>query len=648
MALLAQSSTSAPTVVAPPVGTRVSVGPRTDLAGRLRLLADLGSLCAGESPAGAGMLAAFTLSGLDAYERKHGRADTLALRVRLARRLVDAVDGAGSAYAIGQQSFAVLARVGRGGSQTIVRACAGALSDDSAGISARPSTMMTPIDMLDPADALSMLLRAGSAAEELAPQALDAVTVSDRLATDHVVNGGDARRSVTVSEARQRLPYTPGHRPGWLPYMRISTRFRLSVLCGVLWVGLSTWLATPWIEQLAQAISLPAAISLIAGLALIPGYLNVQLVSSLLMDHPASIDPDYRYVYPGLTLLVAAYNEQHTIAQTLAYALEQDYPGGLELIVIDDGSGDETAMIAHGFARLDGRLRVLEVAHGGKAAALNAGLRATRTPLVATIDADTLLMPGALRRVVARLLLSPGDTVAVAGSVMVRNSRGGLVSAAQTWDYFLGIASIKRQQALLQGTLVAQGAFSVYDTVALRDAGGWPDRIGEDIVMTWALLKAGGRTTYEPSAVAFTQAPATLRRLARQRRRWARGMIEGLRTYGIALVRGRKTYVHSVIADAMFPYLDFVFTFAFIPGVVLAMTGNFVIVGPMTLAVLPLNALLGSVMYRRQRRSFTEAGLQVRRETVGFVVFFLFYQIFMSPVSVSGYLQEMLHFRRQW
>ena len=101
-------------------------------------------------------------------------------------------------------------------------------------------------------------------------------------------------------------------------------------------------------------------------------------------------------------------------------------------------------------------------------------------------------MPDALRRVVSRMLLSPEDTVAVAGSVMVRNSRESLIAAAQTWDYFLGIGSIKREQALLQGTLVAQGAFSVYDTEALQTSGGWPDCIGEDIVMTWALLARGG------------------------------------------------------------------------------------------------------------------------------------------------------------
>jgi poly-beta-1,6-N-acetyl-D-glucosamine synthase len=450
----------------------------------------------------------------------------------------------------------------------------------------------------------------------------------------------------SLSSARHRGLPRRNPPPRWLPYMRVTTRFRLSVACGVIWMCLSAWLAWPWIDELARTITLPVAILVITGVALIPGYLNFQLITSLLLDHPAPID--FEFDYPPLTLLLAAYNEAQDIAQTIAYALAQNYPGGLTVTVIDDGSSDDTVAIAQCFAHLDRRIRVMQVPHGGKANALNAGLRAARTPLVATIDADTLLMPDALRRIVARMLLSPPDTVAVAGAVMVRNSRSSLITQAQTWDYFLGIGSIKRQQALLQATLVAQGAFSVYETAALRAAGGWPDCIGEDIVMTWAMLERGGRTTYEPSAVAFTEAPTTLRTLARQRRRWARGMIEGLRTYGRTLLRQRLPYVHSVAVDAIFPYLDLSFTFVFIPGLVLAAFGDYAIVGPTTLAVLPLNVVISGIMYRRQRSSFGEAGLRVRQNIVGFFAYLLFYQLLMSPVSVAGYTQELFHAARRW
>ncbi|HWJ50080.1 MAG TPA: glycosyltransferase family 2 protein, partial [Solirubrobacteraceae bacterium] len=602
------------------------VDPDTGLATAARLLADLNQLRTNGTSGDTRLLAAFELAGLDAHERKCGAAATNELLGRLATRLADVVWGAGAAYRIGRGRFAIVARVGRGGSQTIVRSCTVALCDDRAGIRARPLTTVTPIDLINPADALLLIGQvAGNGSSGIAG-AGDTTTTAlldypsndgghytcGRMGNTPSANREDSR-GPTIAEARRSVGPRRNPPPGRLPYLQVSTRFKLSVLFGIVWMGVSAWLAWPWIAQLADSISLPAALALVAGIALIPGYLNVQLVSSLLMDRPAPIDIRADVAFPALTLLVAAYDEQRDIGQTLAYALEQDYPGDLNMILVDDGSRDETANVARSFTRLDERLRLLQVPHGGKARALNAGLRAVRTPLVATIDADTLLMPGALRRIVTRMLLSPPDTVAVAGSVMVRNSRRGLLSAVQTWDYFLGIGSIKRQQALLQATLVAQGAFSVYDTEALRVVGGWPDCIGEDIVMTWALLDRGGRTTFEPSAIAFTTVPETFRHLARQRRRWARGMIEGLRMYGGALVRRRKAFAHSVIADALFPYLDATFTFAFIPGIALAITGNFAIVGPMTLAVLPLNGLLAGIMYRRQRRSLREAGLHVRR-----------------------------------
>jgi biofilm PGA synthesis N-glycosyltransferase PgaC len=257
-------------------------------------------------------------------------------------------------------------------------------------------------------------------------------------------------------------------------------------------------------------------------------------------------------------------------------------------------------------------------------------------------------MPSALQRAIARMLTSPADTVAVAGSVLVRNSRAGALARVQEWDYFLAIASVKRQQALFQGTLVAQGAFSVYRTEAVRAVGGWPDKIGEDIVLTWSLIRRGGRTIFEPTAVAFTDAPTQFGHFVRQRRRWARGMIEGLREHGLFLLRGRRLHVHAVAANCLFPYLDSVYTVAVPIGIALALTGNFLIVGPMTAAVLPISLLIALTMYRRQRAVFRLLGLRIRRNILGFVLYVLAYQLVMSPISVSGYATELVRARRVW
>ena len=169
---------------------------------------------------------------------------------------------------------------------------------------------------------------------------------------------------------------------------------------------------------------------------------------------------------------------------------------------------------------------------------------------------------------------------------------------------------------------------------------------GSHAVRLQATDRAGNSST--PTAVAFTEVPATWVAFARQRRRWARGMIEGLRDHGVGLVRRMDFYSHSVAGNFVFPLLDATFTFAFIPGLVLAATGNFVIVGLTTLLVLPLNALLGSVMFVHQRRVFQSVNLRVRNNRRGWFFYFFFYQFVMSPISLAGYVLETVRARRAW
>ncbi len=350
--------------------------------------------------------------------------------------------------------------------------------------------------------------------------------------------------------------------------------------------------------------------------------------------------------------MVAAFNEESRIAETLEYALVSNYPGKLHLLVADDGSTDETANIVEQLARSNngsGRtVELLRTEHSGKANTLNAALKGVRTDLLATIDADTLLGRQSLTRAADRLLNSPDETEAVAGAVMARNSRVNFLTRLQEWDYELGIASIKRSQAIWQSTLVSQGSFSVYKTKAVKAAGGWPDSIGEDIVLTWSLLASGADIGFEPTALAFTEVPSRFGRLARQRSRWARGMIEGLKAYGFRILRQHRMASHGIVINLLFPWMDLCYTFAFLPGIVLACTGNFAIVGPLTLAVLPLNLLLSGLMLRMQRKVFSEVSLSVRHNPIGFLSYLFLYQPLMSPLAVIGYGQEIFRRPRRW
>jgi len=230
---------------------------------------------------------------------------------------------------------------------------------------------------------------------------------------------------------------------------------------------------------------------------------------------------------------------------------------------------------------------------------------------------------------------------------MVRNSRENFLTRGQEWDYFHGIAAVKRMQGMYHGTLVAQGAFSLYRRSALEEVGGWPECVGEDIVVSWAILEKGHRIGYADSALVFTNVPTTFRQFALQRKRWSRGLMEAFKVHWRLIFRWRMSTLF-IWWNICFLPLDLVYTFVFIPGLILACFGIFYIAGPLTLAVLPLTILWNGVIYRIQGGMYRREGLKVRRNAAGFLFYSLAYSLLMQPVCVWGYVVEILGMRKQW
>ncbi|RDI45538.1 glycosyltransferase family 2 protein [Falsibacillus pallidus] len=430
-------------------------------------------------------------------------------------------------------------------------------------------------------------------------------------------------------------------------YVLVKRKFWASHFFALLWMIISILLATPWLKDLAAIVTFPIAIMIISGISFIPGYLNAFLLMSLLLDR----QPKMKTESPEepVTILIAAHNEEDKIFQTLEYISLQDYEGEIEVYVIDNASTDGTIQeTARAQKELKLSVNRLSEENPGKFHALNHGLQHVKTPYVITVDADTLLHPSSIRYLVARMISCPPDAAAVAGSVLAKNSRENLWTKIQEWDYFLGISSIKRLQGLYQGTLVAQGAYSLYKTAAVKEAGGWPDAIGEDIVLTWRMLERNWKVYYEPLAVSFTEVPSSFKHFVRQRARWARGMIEGLRE--IKPWKQPLIYIKYLTSiNMLMPYLDAVYTFAWIPGLVLAFFGHYWIVGPMTLFVLPLTLISYSILLIYQKYFvFRHLLLNIRKNTIGFILFVIGYQMIMSPVSVYGYVQELFRWKRHW
>jgi len=435
-------------------------------------------------------------------------------------------------------------------------------------------------------------------------------------------------------------------------YLPMRAKMAIAVLLSSSWLIFCTFLAMPWIGDLATIMGLPLALLIVIGVALIPGWANAYLISGLLLDRR----PIYHThkTLPPVSVLIAAYNEQDCILETLQSVADQQYPGLVEIVVINDGSQDATqAEIKRARKQLSGYPHLViqsleQLPNQGKAAALNMGLRAASHDILVTVDADTSMYSDSLARLVTNLIDGPPNTAAVAGTVLVKNSRNTLMTRLQEWDYFLGIAVVKRIQSLYQGTLVAQGAFSAYWRSAVEAVGGWENTVGEDIVLTWALHKKDFRVNYAENAFVFTNVPETYGQFFRQRQRWSRGLIEAFKHHPGILMKLRP-YSPFVFFNLLFPYLDAAFLLFFLPGLIAAVFFKvYTLVGIMTLYLLPLMILINAIMYFHQRNIFRSHGLKVRKNILGMLLYMLTYQAIMSPASLAGYLSELLRFKKSW
>lgn len=424
----------------------------------------------------------------------------------------------------------------------------------------------------------------------------------------------------------------------------VRAKYVFTLAAAAVWGTISYLLAVRWITDLSAVFGLVLAYMVVFAIAIVPGFMNAFIMVGLLFDRrPKRIA---RSTYPGISILVAAFNEEENILSTLRSVELQNYPGPLQVVVINDGSTDGTMTKLRG-ASCPG-LQVIDLkVNGGKANALNAGLERVDSELTITLDGDSFLYRDALTHIVGRLLSDPPNTAAVAGSILVRNSRLNIITKIQEWDYFHGIAAIKRLQSLFQGTLVAQGAFSIYRTSVLRELGGWANCVGEDIVLTWAMLKKGYRIGYCEDSFSFTNVPTTFRQFIRQRQRWSRGLIEAFHAHSGLLFHSRMSTIF-IWWNLLFPVMDFAYTVFFVPGLLLAVFGIFWIAGPMTLLVLPLAMLLNYLMFLIQTAVFRENGLRVRRNVAGFACYALLYGLVLQPACVAGYMMEMLGLRKNW
>jgi len=351
-----------------------------------------------------------------------------------------------------------------------------------------------------------------------------------------------------LRHAPPSVPYVDDARPGAFDLV-----FKLAIVASVaLVVGIAVTFGqgrdldgNPWLVSIAIVMgAIGAAYGLCA------------LVFALRHRPVATLTPD---LLPHCTVIVPAYNEGAMVRVALLSALESRYPKDrLEIIAIDDGSRDDTFEHIQAVADAHpGRIVAIRKAKNeGKRAALRDGFLRASGEVVVTVDSDSKLDPEALAAIVSPIA-TDRRVSAVAGKVLVLNRYESLLTRLMASRFFITFDFTRAAQSRFGTVLCCPGALAAYRRDAvLRVLPEWsrqsflgsPCTIGEDRALTTWLLRDGGRSVYQSSAIVRTLVPTNLRGTAKMLLRWERGDIrENLILFPWLLANPRQDRLYALV-----------------------------------------------------------------------------------------------------
>ena len=304
---------------------------------------------------------------------------------------------------------------------------------------------------------------------------------------------------------------------------------------------------------------------------------------------------------PAVSVVVPAYNEELGIEASVRSLAASDYPAELEIIVVDDGSTDNTSVIVASLGLPN--VRLIRQLNGGKPAALRTGVGLARHDVLVLVDGDTVFERDALRALVAPL--AAPEVGAVSGNTKVGNRRG-LLGRWQHIEYVIGFNLDRRMFDVLQCMPTVPGAIGAFRRQALTDAGGIAsDTLAEDTDLTMAISRAGWRVVYAPAARAWTEAPVSLGQLWRQRYRWCYGTMQAMwkhrhavREQGLARKVGRRGLPYLLAFQVVLPLLAPAVDIATLYSIVFAWSWEIVAIW---LGFLAMQMLAGAYAFRLDR-----------------------------------------------
>jgi len=262
--------------------------------------------------------------------------------------------------------------------------------------------------------------------------------------------------------------------------------------------------------------------------AIVLGLMRLAFLGTLALWHrytsppPAKLDPT---TGPLVSVLIPCFNEEKVVVSSTSRILQSDWIN-IEVLVLDDGSTDNTSAVVEAAFKDEPRVRLLTFDNGGKAHALNRGLQEVKGDIVVALDADTLFAKDTIS-LLARWFADP-RIGAVAGNALVGN-RLNMVTRWQALEYVTAQNLERRALDALGAVTVVPGAVGAWRREALEALGGYPgDTLAEDQDLTIAVQRAGWMVDFDPDARAYTEAPDSIRGLLKQRFRWSFGTLQCL------------------------------------------------------------------------------------------------------------------------
>jgi peptidoglycan-N-acetylglucosamine deacetylase len=308
---------------------------------------------------------------------------------------------------------------------------------------------------------------------------------------------------------------------------------------------------------------------------------------------------DANVVLLPVSIVIAAYNEEKVIQRTLETLLSSTYPF-LELLVVNDGSTDRTAIEVEAMMVRDPRIRLINQRNRGKWAALNNATAQARGDILVTLDADTIFTPETVANLVRQFAVDPdGRLGAVAGVVRVGNRERNLLTRWQGLEYLTQIGIERSAYAQLGAVPIIPGACAAWRKAAITEVGGYSHAtLAEDCDLTLSLHQARWRVSQDDEALAYTEAPDHADALLAQRIRWTFGTLQAIFKHRNMLLRRR----YGWLGMAVLPYMviSVVVPIVFLPfiavmGVLAVQNSGWATVGLYFLLFLALHLLIASV-----------------------------------------------------